>query len=155
MRRSIPLFLLALLIIGCSEDSPVNVLTDSMSATVKGASWTAIIASSLTTGGITTVSGTRSITSTDDLIAIELKGVTGTGTFQLGSANTASAQYKKDSIIYVTTVLSLVPTGQVVLTQFGAGRVVGTFNFTAYRNGDPTSGDSVVVVNGSFNVKQN
>jgi len=147
--------LLAATLATCGDDAPVNVLTDSMSATVKGGSWTAILASSLTTSGITTISGTTSITSADDIITIALKGVSGTGMFPLGSANTAFAQYKKDSVVYITTVLSLVSTGQVTLSQFGSGRVVGTFNFTAYRDGNPLSGDSVVVVNGSFNVKQN
>ncbi len=147
-------FLFVLLVASCS-DSPVNPLTDTMSATVRGVSWTSVVASSVTNSGVTVVSGTQSITSTDDILSITLTGVTATGEFSLGGINAAVGSYKKDSVIYTTSATSLFPSGKVTLSQFGSGRVAGTFNFTAYRNGDPSSRDSVVVVNGSFNVKQN
>lgn len=147
--------LFPLLIAACSKDSPVNPLTDTMSATVRGAGWTSVVASSITTSGVTVISGTQSITSTDDIITLTLTGVTTTGEYSLGGINAAAGSYRKDSVIYTTSAASLFPSGKVTLSQFGAGRVAGTFNFTAYRNGDPSSGDSVMVVNGSFNVKQN
>lgn len=147
--------LLPLLLAACGDDAPVNILTDTMSATVRGVSWTSVVASSITNSGVTVVSGTQSITSTDDIIALTLTGVTGTGEYQLGGINTAAGSYRKDSVFYSTSAISLFPSGKVTLSQFGTGRIAGTFNFTAYRNGDPTTNDSVVVVNGSFNVKQN
>jgi|GEM_PF-7051918 len=145
---------LALLLASCA-DSPINPLTDSMSATVSGAAWSTVVASAVNSNGITAISGTRSITSATDVIVIDLPTVTATGTYTLGGVNTAAAHYRRDSINYTTTPLSLSSTGTVTITELGNGRIGGTFGFTAYRNGDPSTLDSVVVSGGSFSVKLN
>lgn len=145
---------LALLLAAC-EDSPVNPLTDSMSATVGGAAWSTVVASGVSTNGITAVTGTRSITSASDVIVIQFPTPTATGSVLLGGVTTASGQYRRDSINYSTTPLSLSSTGTVTISELANGRIGGTFNFTAYRNGDPTTGDSVVITGGTFSVKLN
>lgn len=145
---------LALALAACA-DSPVNPLTDSMSATVSGAAWSTVVASAVNSNGITAITGTRSVTSASDVIVLDLPTVTTTGSVPLGGVSSAHAQYRRDSINYTTTPLTVGATGTLSITQVGAGRLAGTFSFTAYRNGDPTTNDSVVITGGSFSVKLN
>lgn len=156
MKKRIVLACLAIipLFIAC-EDSPVNPLTDSMIATIGTTSWQALLASSVTTQGVTAVTGTRSVSSTSELMTITLTGISTPGTYSMGGISTASASYKHDSVVYVTPVSQLVAAGSLSLSQFGNGRIVGTFSFVAFRNGDRATNDSIVVQNGSFNVKMN
>lgn len=156
MKKLIALACIAIIpLFAACEDSPVNPLTDSMTATLGTISWQALLASSVTTQGVTAVTGTRSISSTSELMTITLTGITAPGTYSIGGISTASASYKRDSIVYVTPVSQLVAAGSLSISQFSAGRIVGTFNFVAFRNGDRATNDSVVVQNGSFNVKMN
>ncbi len=156
MKKLIVLVCLAIVpLVAACENSPVNPLTDSMTATIGVTSWQALLASSATTQGVTIITGTRSISSTSELMSITLTGISTPGTYSIGGISTVSASYKRDSIIYATPVTQLVAAGSLTISQFSSGRVAGTFNFVAFRNGDRATNDSIIVPSGSFNVKMN
>jgi len=131
-----------------------------MSAVIGGAPWNAANVN-LTTGGALKISGDNS----NYLVGINLTSVTGPGSYTLAMSPLRVLTVGGPStnptginccwggfVTVVDTVATLADVGTVNITQFGNGRVVGTFGAVLAGIPNTTAKGQLVIANGSFDI---
>ncbi len=152
MRKLTGLALFLLAVSGCSGDSTGNNNGNGngdMSASIDGQSWTGTLATAASYQG--TVLGFAG-TNGSYQINITLTGVSGPGTYSLGSGQLSIATVATVSTspqVWITS--STGGTGSVVITSLTSSAVAGTFSFTAVPSSGGASGNKAVT-SGQFNV---
>ena len=130
-----------------------------MSAIIGGVPWNAANVS-VTTGGNVKISGDN----TNNLVGIALTSVTGTWTYNLSltparlltvsgpAANPTGSCCWGGWVTLVDTVATLSDVGSVTITQFGNGRIVGTFAGVLGGVPNTHATGQLVVASGSFDI---
>lgn len=131
-----------------------------MSAVIGGVQWNAANVN-VTTGGALKISGDNS----SYLVGINLTSVAGTGTYTLSMSPLRVLNVGGPStnptglnccwggfVTVVDTVATLADVGTVNITQFGNGRVVGTFGAVLAGIPNTLAKGQLVVANGSFDI---
>lgn len=148
--------LCVILIGGCGDDDagtnnpPAD--TNSLVATFDGQTWTSTSAHAVRaqTFNLLNISATRTTGSGLESVALTMPGVTSTGTFQI-AVGQATGQITTGGVLYTMGTELGENYGEVRISQFGNGRVVGTFSMTVYQEANMAN-PAKQVTNGSFNI---
>jgi hypothetical protein len=132
---------------------PISLTTSSrstMTATVDGVSWAAILVSSARGPGVLSVGGTNSFTGAYESITVAFPATV--GTYSLDSTSVANAQLAIPTNAASWVAGPLGGSGSVTLATLTATGATGTFSITFAALKGTTASGNKVVTNGVFNV---
>lgn len=135
--------------VGPLPDNAGNVV----SATIDGASWNAAtVASSL--DAVSNNIFALAASNTERSLTINLNGVTGPGTFSLGSSGAVGITNNTDPLTHIWSTTGAGGSGTVTITSITDTRIQGTFSATlGPAPGTQTTG-TVTITNGTFDVSR-
>lgn len=161
LTRAVALFFgLALLVAGCdSSENGENPNSDgTLTASVNGSSFSAALVTAtgttdvLAVAGVTNIDGSSGSNQRQLVISVAGPSV-GTHHTSMQNPGVVLTYIEGDPSNLATYVASgITGSGTVVISELSASGAKGTFEFTAFRDGNPNSGDQVEVTNGSFDV---
>jgi Family of unknown function (DUF6252) len=149
IRTAFPLLAsLALTACGGSDSTGPGPASNTMTAQVDGAAWTAATRGATYVNGVLTITGTNAA---QLLVTIGVSNVTGPGTFSLagGNQNGALGNVINGAAIWASSLAG--GSGTITVTSLTATAVTGTFSFTAVPATASATGTRQVT-SGQFNL---